>query len=89
MRCEKIKGGKLVCIEVALEADKVRSVSITGDFFLHPEDRIASLEESLVGTPASISQSEAEGRIKSALGDAQLIGASCEDLARLFKEAVR
>jgi lipoate---protein ligase len=88
MRCEKIKGGKLVCIDAALENGKVNSVSITGDFFLHPEDRVSTLERTLIGVPASISQRETEVLIKGALGDAVLIGASCEDLARLFVKEI-
>ena len=89
MRCEeKVSGGKLVCIEVTTDEGKVSSVKITGDFFLHPEDRITAIERSLVGIGMAQEESTIAEKISDALGDAQLIGATPEDLARIFKRAV-
>ncbi|MFH0884094.1 MAG: lipoate protein ligase C-terminal domain-containing protein [Candidatus Micrarchaeota archaeon] len=89
MRCEeKVPGGKLVCVEVWAEGSKVKKVKITGDFFLHPEDAIDPLERALAGSPLSIDEAEVAARFAKALGDAQLIGASCDDLARIFAKAV-
>jgi lipoate-protein ligase A len=85
---EKVQGGKLVCIEVWTEDGKVGKLRITGDFFLHPEDVIDALERALVGAPLTVSEGEAAAMFGKALGDAQLIGASCDDLARIFKKAV-
>ncbi|NYZ74367.1 biotin--protein ligase [Candidatus Micrarchaeota archaeon] len=85
---EKVKGGKLVCIELLAEGSTVASVKITGDFFLHPEDAIDSLERSLMGVDLASGESEIAARLKKALGDSQLIGASPDDLARLFRKAV-
>jgi lipoate-protein ligase A len=94
---EKIAGGKLVCIEVWSTdrsegqmpgtADRVR---ISGDFFLHPEDSIEELENSLVGLPLDSDESEIESRIMRSLGkrDASLVGVSPKDIARLFVKAV-
>ena len=85
---EKIPGGKLVCVEVTASGGNVGSLRITGDFFLHPEDAIARLESALVGGPLTISEADAESKLASALGNAQLIGVSCQDIARLFRRAV-
>ena len=81
-------GGKLVCIDVSATEGKVSSVKITGDFFLHPEDRITALEESVVGVLLSEDEAAIAQRFGNALGDAQLIGATPQDLARIFKKAV-
>ncbi len=94
MRCrivkaeEKIAGGKLVCVEVVAEEDKVAMVRITGDFFLHPEEAIEGLERCLQGSQLSISEAQARKMLEQGLGNAQLIGVSCADLARLFRKAV-
>jgi len=90
---EKVKGGKLICIEVVPKDGKVAKARITGDFFLHPEDTIDSLERSLEGVDLERArlpggESEMAARLKTALGSSQLIGASPEDLARLFRKAV-
>ncbi|MEW6035515.1 MAG: biotin--protein ligase [Candidatus Micrarchaeota archaeon] len=89
MRCEeKVPGGKLVCIEVRAEGGKVAQIRITGDFFLHPEEAIDALEKALVSAPLSIPEAEAAERLSAALGGALLIGATCGDLARIFRKAV-
>ncbi len=90
---EKVKGGKLICIEIVPKAGKAEKVRITGDFFLHPEDAINSLERSLEGVDLERArlpggESEIAARLKKALGSSQLIGASPEDLARIFRRAI-
>lgn len=89
MRCEeKVAGGKLVCIEVSASGGRVTAVSITGDFFLHPEERITSLENALLGIQLSESEESVARALEHALGDGELIGATPRDLARIFRRAV-
>ena len=51
----KVPGGKL--LRVTLELDegtdpaKIASISLNGDFFMHPEDAIEELESRLVNVP--------------------------------------
>lgn len=85
---EKVKGGKLICIEIVPKDGKAAKVRITGDFFLHPEDAIDALERSLEGVGLTAEESEIVARLTNALGKSQLIGASPEDLARIFRKAV-
>jgi lipoate-protein ligase A len=85
---EKIAGGKLVCVEVRADGRNVGLVRITGDFFLHPEERIEALEQALVGAPLSLDEGRAAKLLGEALGDGMLIGATAADLARLFRRAV-
>ncbi len=93
MQCEeKIAGGKLVCIEVwssdSSTADRVR---ISGDFFLHPEDSIEDIEDSLIGAPLDSDECGIESRIARTLQKrgASLVGVSAKDIARMFVRAVR
>jgi len=89
VRCEeKIPGGKLIAIEVWSSGNVVARAKITGDFFLHPEEKIAEAELSLAGIPLSAGEGEVAARIRAALGDSELIGASAEDFARIFVRAV-
>jgi lipoate-protein ligase A len=89
MRCEeKVPNGKLVCIEVFAKADSVERVKITGDFFIHPEDTVNAIENSFIGVRLSVPESELLPMLKKAIGDAQLIGVTSEDLARMFRKAV-
>lgn len=45
----KIPEGKLVKIELEEECGRIMKIKITGDFFMHPEEMIEKLEQSLVG----------------------------------------
>lgn len=85
---EKIAGGKMLAVEAEVSGGKITSVRITGDFFLHPEDAILRLEESLSGMSAGSSEEELSSAAKKALGGASLIGASADDIARMLKKAV-
>lgn len=46
----KAAGGKLVRVRLTEEEGKVKSVQISGDFFLIPEDSLPILEKMLEGT---------------------------------------
>ncbi len=87
---QKVKEGKLVKVEV--EYDRIiRRIKITGDFFLHPEDVLDRIEESMIGlekdasieTIASIIQRIAQAH------DAQMIGIGPESLASVIREALK
>lgn len=45
----KVHEGKLLVAEAMIEGEKISNVKITGDFFMHPEESIKDLEESLRG----------------------------------------
>ena len=44
----KVPDGKMVRIEMDYD-EKIVSISISGDFFMHPEDGITKIEQALVG----------------------------------------
>lgn len=49
----KVPDGKLIRLRADIEGNKIRKISITGDFFLHPEDKIFELEKVLVDVELS------------------------------------
>jgi hypothetical protein len=80
---EKISGGKMLGISHDTVDGKVR-IRIYGDFFLHPESRIIDIEKVLEGTGSSEPKEMIAGKVAEALGDARLIGATADDIARIF-----
>lgn len=80
----KVEDGKLVRVRV----DDDGSVSVTGDFFLHPEEAIEGLEDALAdvaGSHPSTVVAVVQGYLDEA--DAELLGADADDLAELLLEA--
>lgn len=47
----KAPGGKLVRVRMEENDGEIRSVRISGDFFLLPEDQLPKLEKMLIGAP--------------------------------------
>ncbi|MGB9959996.1 MAG: lipoate protein ligase C-terminal domain-containing protein [Candidatus Bathyarchaeales archaeon] len=78
----KVEGGKLVKAQVTMDGDKIRKVKITGDFFLHPEEFLEELEETLVGS--LLDETSLARLIKSVAErkNATLLGVSPEDFAK-------
>ena len=87
---EKEKGGKLVQVRVEVDEDEVKKVSITGDFFLHPEEVLEEMEECLVGVRVFEEEETILERLKRIIKEreAVLVGFSVEGLVRIFKEAI-
>lgn len=80
-------GGKLIRIRLGEERNQIRSIKITGDFFLVPEESLGKLETMLVDAPLQ----ETELRV---LVDrffqatrAQAIGASTDDFVKAILSA--
>lgn len=86
---KKVAGGKLIRAEVEFD-EAIRKLKITGDFFMHPEEAIEGIENSLIGMAVSISKEELESEIKQFLEARQilLIGFSPADLAEVIKAAM-
>ena len=82
----KVPGGKLLRMEVDFE-ETVRSVKITGDFFLHPETDIQALENALIGVGRREDESMIRNRIETLVRGRgiEMIGFSPEDVSQLLK----
>lgn len=85
----KVPGGKLVVIDTDVEEDRLARVSVSGDFFLDPDDTLTRITASLEGAPASSSAKELAARVAGALheGDS-LIGVTPEAVGIAVRRAL-
>ena len=85
----KIPGGKMVRVEVAYDA-QIESVKITGDFFLHPEETLELIQQTIIGSVLPLQKNELVERIDKLLleQNAEFIGANVADLIDILAEAL-
>ena len=87
----KVVGGKLLRVqltvtEAAEGARVINTVSIFGDFFMHPEEAIEELERLLIGTP--LNKAALTARVQGFFnGDVQIIGAGVADFVHVILKA--
>lgn len=83
----KVKGGKLIKVQLSKKAGRITRVKITGDFFLHPETLIDDLEGSLLGRP--LDEKDLAAFIQSYVEKEQaaMLGASPGDFAKCIMMA--
>jgi lipoate-protein ligase A len=76
----KVPGGKMLKIQLSVSGEKIKHVTIMGDFFLHPEETILNLEDKLKGL--KLDRDILINTIHSVLAanDALLIGAKPKDI---------
>jgi len=84
----KVPGGKLVVADVELDQGKFGSVTVSGDFFLEPDDALARINQALTGLPEDTSVDRMSAVITAAVGDAQLIGFTPDAVAIAVRRAV-
>ncbi len=77
----KVEGGKMLRVRGSVSDGRISSVTITGDFFLHPEDVIESIESSLQG--ALLERETVLAVVANELVGATLVGATEEDVTDL------
>jgi lipoate-protein ligase A len=85
----KIPGGKLLRLEVSF-SERIESVKLTGDFFLHPEDTLDLLTAALQAAPLPLDPPALTAQLTRLLAEnqAELIGASPADLVSILQEAL-
>jgi hypothetical protein len=78
----KVPGGKLVKVKLDATSEKIERVLILGDFFVHPEETILAIEESLSGCQKD--EELIEKKIEQTLSNssATLIGATAADFSK-------
>ncbi len=86
---QKVKEGKIIKVEVEFDGT-IRRIKITGDFFLHPEDIMEQIENSLLGIDKEVSEEAIASKIRdiTEAHQAQMIGFSEGSLAQVIKEAL-
>lgn len=87
---EKVPGGKLVRAKVDY-GYSVNSVEITGDFFMHPEEKLMEIENSLRGIDREMTQEKMAERIKQAVDSHGiiLVGVTEDAIARVVRAAIK
>jgi len=83
---KKVKGGKLLKIEALFKEGSIVDIKITGDFFLHPEETISKIEQSLKGEKVG---AQIAANITKVLSEnsASLIGITEKDVEEAIVEA--
>ena len=59
----KVRGGKLVSVDVETDGDVVTQARVFGDFFLEPDDALEDIDAALVGRPVDSSAADLAGAI--------------------------
>lgn len=85
----KVPGGKLVVVDLTVEAGRIASFRLAGDFFLEPDDALESIDGAVVGLPVESSAAEIAGAVRAALpADAVLLGFTPESVATAVRRAI-
>jgi lipoate-protein ligase A len=78
----KVHGGKLVVADFDVAAGALANVSVSGDFFLEPDEALLGINRALTGLPADSGAAEITAAVESALpADAVLFGFSTDAVA--------
>ncbi len=91
MRCAiyKVPDGKLLKVFLDTDGTTIRALKITGDFFMHPEEKITALEAALTGHALN------EAMLQTTIGDflsqnaIELFGADAASLAKTILMAAQ
>jgi len=84
---KKIPGGKAVRIDIEY-GNIIEKISITGDFFMYPENAINAVEEALNHLHVPVTKNDAVNAVKLALQatKASMIGVAPEDIGEMLEE---
>ncbi len=85
----KTPGGKLVAVDLDVEDGDLRNVTVSGDFFLYPEEALSAITGALEGLPVELSESEIAEQVRMAMPrDAELLGSSPEAIGAAVRRAL-
>ena len=80
------KLGKIVKINLSYkeESQIIKSIKITGDFFIYPEEVIEELEQGLCGI--KLEKEDLENKMKLILEDSKIFGFDIDSLVKMILE---
>lgn len=82
----KVKGGKLIKCIIEIEGNEIKKIKFSGDFFMHPEEKIEELEKRICGITLN------EGKIRKIFDEffmeVEVIGAHKEDFLNLIMKCL-
>ncbi len=79
----KVAGGKLLRVRLHVVEGVIQAITLTGDFFMHPEEAIEDLEARLTGVPLTAEALRAQVDAFFA-ADVQVIGADAVDIVHVI-----
>lgn len=83
----KVAGGKLIKCRMTVRTGIIVNIKLSGDFFMHPEEKIDELEEKLAGCP--LDEKHLRNICSSFFEEVELIGATPEDFIAVMLKAHR
>ncbi len=88
---KKVAGGKLLRVKCDVEGGVLSNVSLTGDFFMHPEEGVSELENALNGMSNETPVREFVSKLNDLIHERgfELIGFSASNIAETLVEAIR
>ncbi len=85
----KVPQGKLVAVDLDVVEDRLRNVSVSGDFFLEPDSALGDINGALEGMPATAGAEELAQAVTRALGpDVALVGFSADAVGIAVRRAL-
>jgi lipoate-protein ligase A len=91
----KVEGGKLLRVRMTTTGEDegpkgqpptIKSITLTGDFFMHPEDAVEELEARLTGAP--LEREALRARVQAFYeSGVQVIGAGVDDIVHVILSA--
>jgi lipoate-protein ligase A len=85
----KVPGGKLVAVDLEVENDRLAHVSVSGDFFLEPEEALFDVNAALTGLSVDASVDQLTSSISGAVGpDTAFIGFTPEAVGIAVRRAL-
>ncbi|HMO59463.1 MAG TPA: biotin--protein ligase [Roseiflexaceae bacterium] len=84
----KVPGGKLVVVDCMIENQRLTNVSLSGDFFLAPDEALEWIVAALEGQPADSGETILAERVRAATASAELLGITAEGVAIAVRRAI-
>lgn len=71
----------MLCVDLVFDktTNTIQSIKITGDFFLHPEEKIDLIESELVGT--KLEKNQVKEKLESLLSECEFYGFNIDSLS--------
>ncbi|MDR6505572.1 biotin/lipoate A/B protein ligase family protein [Arthrobacter oryzae] len=85
----KVPGGKLVVVDFDVVGGHLAHVSVSGDFFLEPDEALLDINRALTGLPETTAAADISGAVTAALPeDAVLFGFSADAVSVAVRRAL-
>ncbi len=85
----KMPGGKLVVVDLELDAGRLERVVVSGDFFLDPDEALDAIDAALTGLPATTDATTLAHAVQAGLPEGTtMFGVSAEAIAIAVRRAV-